>query len=264
AQHGPDQPELRRLQGFICVDVALRDHRVFRLGGRGRPAGRLPARGRHAVTERAGHHEDEVDARQHDKRLRHTHRFGRRKQLHQAISQRGADHCAATEAHDGHAGGHATLVREPLDERRHGRDVAQPQADPANHARPHPQQPQLVHLDAERGNQQSAAPAHGRDDAGLAGANALKPAAPHGSGCAQEHEEQRKHPAKAGDAPVAGGGEQLGDQRDVGAAGERLRDAQRAAKRQPEDRETVGHADAQMDGQRGRRNQPAVEANRGD
>ena len=70
--------------------------------------------------------------------------------LHQPVGQRGADHRAAAEAHDRHAGGHAAPVGEPLDQRRDRRDVAQAQADAADHARAEPQQPDLVEMNAER------------------------------------------------------------------------------------------------------------------
>ena len=42
------------------------------------------------------------------------------------------------------------------------------------------------------------------------------------------------------------------------------RDAERARQRQPEHAEAVGHADAQMNAERGRRHQPAIEPGLGD
>ena len=114
-------------------------------------------------------------------------------------------------------------------------------------------------VDADRAEEETAAPAQRRDEAGLARPDALEPAAPHRGGDAEQHEEQRVHPAHAGDLPVAGGGEELLHQRHVGA---RLRRGQpeRARQRQPEHAEAVGHADAEMDAKRRRRHQPAIEA----
>jgi hypothetical protein len=51
-----------------------------------------------------------------------------------------------------------------------------------------------------------------------------------------------------------------GHEAHVGRAGDRLGDAERFRQRQPEHREAVGHADAQVDRERRRRHQPAVEA----
>jgi hypothetical protein len=78
---------------------------------------------------------------------------------HQPVRQRRADHGAAAEAHDRQARGHAAPVGKPLDERRDRRDVAEPEAAPANDARPEPQQPHLVQPDAERRDEEAAAPA---------------------------------------------------------------------------------------------------------
>ena len=113
-------------------------------------------------------------------------------------------------------------------------------------------------VDAERAEQKPAAPAQRRNDAGLARTRALQPAAPNRGRDSEQHEEQRVHPAEAGDAPVAGGGEQFAEQRHV-RAGCRLR-TERARQRQPEHAEAVGHADAKMDAERRRRHQPAIEA----
>ena len=53
------------------------------------------------------------------------------------------------------------------------------------------------------------------DDADLARAHVLQPTAPDRRGQAQEDEEQREHPAKRGDLPVALGREQLAEEADV-------------------------------------------------
>ena len=57
AKHPPDQPELRRLDRVIDVDVVLGDE--FLLDDRRRVARRLPARRRNAHDRRADPHEDQ-------------------------------------------------------------------------------------------------------------------------------------------------------------------------------------------------------------
>ncbi len=65
-----------------------------------------------------------------------------------------------------------------------------------------------------------------------------------------------------GEQGVAGDGELAEEGGGVAGAGDRLAGscghADGAAERQPEHAEAVGHADAEMDGERGRRDQPAV------
>ena len=67
AKHPPDQPELRRFQRVIDIDVVRRDQ----LGGLRwyNVARGLPARRRHAHDNRADDHEEEIDDAQHDKGL---------------------------------------------------------------------------------------------------------------------------------------------------------------------------------------------------
>ena len=114
-------------------------------------------------------------------------------------------------------------------------------------------------VDAERAEEETAAPAQGRYEAGLPRSDVLQPAAPDCGGHAKQHEKQREHPAHAGDLPVAGGGEEFLHQRHVGACFRRTQ-PERARQRQPEHAEAIGHAYAQMNAKRRRRNQPAIEA----
>ena len=205
------------------MDVVGGDHAVA-VGWR-RPALRLPARRRQAIAEHADHHEHEVDGGEGDEGLpdadvgwrteagprqrESTDRIGAAaKAVHQDGGKRRADHGAAAEAHDGHAGRHAAAVGEPLDEGRDRRDVAEAEADAADDAGADPHQPELVDVDAERGQQQAAAPAQRRDECRLARADALQPAAPGGGRDAEQHEEERIHPAEVELAPVAVGGGQ--------------------------------------------------------
>ena len=52
-----------------------------------------------------------------------------------------------------------------------------------------------------------------RDDAGLARTGTFEPAAPERRRDAEQHEEQRVHPAQVAIVPVAGGGEKRVEQR---------------------------------------------------
>src|SRR3546814_8979342 len=63
--------------------------------------------------------------------------------------QRRSEQRATAEAHDRHAGGHARAIREPLDQRRNRRDVADAEADAAKHAITQIDQGEVMHLDAE-------------------------------------------------------------------------------------------------------------------
>src|SRR5205085_10638931 len=106
------------------------------------------------------------------------------------------------------AGHKATRGGEPFDERADWRDVAEAQADAADHAGTKPHEPKLMDVDAERADQQAAAPAQRRDKTGLARPDALEPATPDGRGNAEQQEEEREHPAEVELAPVAVRGKQ--------------------------------------------------------
>ena len=189
------------------MHVVGRDHAVA-VGGRRPPFG-SPAGRRQPVAEGADQHEGEID-RSHgdeglpdadvgrgakaapgervlDPREGNGERVGTALQaVHQDGRERRADHGSAAEAHDGHAGRHATPVGEPLDERRDRRDVAEAQADAADHAGAKPHQPKLMDVDAERADQQAAAPAQRRDETRLARPDVLEPSTPDGRGNAEQ------------------------------------------------------------------------------
>ncbi len=150
AQHQPDQRELRGLPGHADVYVAVGDHGIASFLHWGAPAFWLPAGGRYAIRQGTGGHEHEVDRRHDDEALPHAHFLRIAEMAHQRGGQRCTDHGPATEAHDRHAGGHAALVREPLDQGRNRRDVAQAQADTTDYAGTQPHQPQLVGFHANR------------------------------------------------------------------------------------------------------------------
>ena len=274
AEHRPDQPELKCLVRVLEVHVPGGDH------GIGvdwwRPALRLPAGGRQAVAEGPAKHEHEIDDAHGDEGLPHPGRGWRGVVVHQHGGEGRADHGAAAEAHDGHAGRHAAAVREPFYQGRDRRDVAEAETAAADDARAKPHQPKLVDIDAECRNQKATAPAEGGDHAGSAWPNPLEPAAPDGGGGAEQHEEQGEHPAEIELGPVAIGGEQSvsgdGDLAPEGGgvtgAGDglvqSLGDADGAAEREPEHAEAVGHANAKMNGESCRRYKPAVIVGRSD
>ena len=136
------------LCAFVEMHVSLRDHRI---GIRRRsPAFRAPANRRDTVAERADHHEDEIDQAHRDEGFPDADRGRGLEVIHQQIGERRADHGAATESHDGHAGRHAAPVRKPFDQRRDRRDVTEAEADAADHAGAEPHQPELMDVDAER------------------------------------------------------------------------------------------------------------------
>ncbi|MNM66228.1 hypothetical protein D3C81_777040 [compost metagenome] len=263
-QHQPHQTELRRFPGHIHVNMTMSNHRVGGFFRRGGPAFRLPAGWRDAVGQRATDHEHKVDRGHDQEALPHADAGWRSEMPHQRRRQRSADHCAAAKAHDRHAGRHAALVREPFDQGRHRRNVAQAQADTANDPGADPHQPDLVGIHPQRRNQQATTPAQCRYDTGLARSGMFQPATPDGGRATQEDEEQGVDPAEHRDRPVTLGRKDLCDKTHVRCAGHWSGDAQRLGQRQPEHRKTVGHADAQVDGQRGRWHQPTVETGLGD
>jgi hypothetical protein len=117
----------------------LRDHG---LGfARRRPAFRSPAGRRQPIAERADHHEKEVDGTHDEECLPRPDRGRRLEIIHQQICKRSADHRAAAEAHDSHAGRHAAPVGKPFDQSRHRRDVAETKPDAADHTGAEPHQP---------------------------------------------------------------------------------------------------------------------------
>ncbi len=264
AQHQPDQTELRCFPGHADVHVTVGDHRVLGLGSRSGPAFRFPAGWRNTVAQRTADHEDEVDHRHHHEALPYANAFSRSEVAHQSGSQRCAHHRAAAKAHDRHAGCHAALVREPLDQGRYRGDIAQPQTDTADHARAQPHQPDLVRINAQRGNQQATTPAEGRNHTRLAWTCVLQPATPNGSRATQEDEKQCVDPAQHGDLPVTGRREHLREKTHVRCASDRRRNTDSLRQRQPEYREAVSHTDTKMDGQCCRWNKPTVETWLGD
>ena len=112
--------------------------------GLGFPAGRW-----NPITKCASHHEDQRNQGENDQGLRHTH-VGRRGELHHEVGcERRTNHGPTAEAHDGQTRSHAPAVGEPFDQGRDRRDVAETQADAANHARANQHHPELVKVHAK-------------------------------------------------------------------------------------------------------------------
>ena len=118
--------------------------------GRRDPAVRLPAGLRQADGERAGGDRDGVDEPHHHERLGDADRDVALEGADQRDRERRADHRPAAEAHDREAGGQPAPVREPLDEHGDRRDVAEPEAEPADDAVTEVDEDDLVGVDADR------------------------------------------------------------------------------------------------------------------
>src|SRR5438067_802806 len=169
------------------MDVVLRDHRIGLR--RWCPAVRTPADRGYPVAECTDHHEEEIDDPHGDESFPDTDRGRRLEIVDQDIRQRRADHGAAAEARDGKSRRHAAMIREPFDQRRNRRNVAEAKTDAAEDAGAEPHQPKLMDVNADRADHQAASPAQSRDNAGFARTGALKPAAPDRSRYAEQHKE---------------------------------------------------------------------------
>ena len=201
AKDPPDQPELRRFQRIIDKDVARGDQ--LRCLHRRGVAFRLPARRRHPHDERADHHEDEVDRSQDDKCGGDADVVCRPEYAHQPHRKRGGDEGAAAEAHDGHAGRHARPVGEPFDQGRDRRDVADAEPAAAKHAITEIDDPEIVDIGADRGNEEAARPAQRGGEHRPARAAFLDPAAENRRGEAKEEDRKGEDPAEFGEIPIA-------------------------------------------------------------
>lgn len=77
----------------------------------------------------------------------------------QHVRQRRRDDRPTAKSHDRHAGRHAPPVREPAEEGGDGRDIAEAEADAAEHAVAEVEHRERVGVDPAGGDQQAAAPA---------------------------------------------------------------------------------------------------------
>src|SRR6185503_5891181 len=102
---------------------------------------------------------DEVDDAEGDESLSDADMCRCRETPHQPHGERRGDESGAAESHDGHASRHAGPVGEPFDQRRDGRDIAEPEADAADKAVAEIDHPDVVDVDAEGGDDEAAGPA---------------------------------------------------------------------------------------------------------
>ena len=246
AEYPKEQVKLRRFHRLRGGNV-VRAHQFA--GGFGGEAGGFPVGRGHADGEHAEHHKQEIKHAEHKEGFRHAGRCGAFEEVHQGDGERRGQHCAAAEAHNRQAGGHAGFVGKPFHQRGNGADVAQAEADAAEHAVAQIQQPQVVAVHAEGGDEKAQPEADGGGKHGFARPDALHPGAEQGGRRAQHGQRDAEHPADGGQRPVAGGGG--GDAEDFGERG-------------VEDGIGVNLADGEVDGQRGGRHQPAVETGGGD
>ena len=149
------QPELQGRESRIDFDIMGGDQSL-RLGG-SHPAFRLPSRLRHPDGKDAKHHGDKVDRAHDQESLLDAQIVIRAEVVHEVSGQRSAYERASAKAHDRHSCRHARAIREPLDQRRNRRNVANPQANAANHAIAKIDEPELMDLHADSGNKEAAA-----------------------------------------------------------------------------------------------------------
>ena len=174
-----------------------------------------------------------------------------------------ADHGAAAKSHDRHSGCHAGPVGEPFHQGLStGEMPARPRPTP-------PITPEPSHISQRadgrkyRWLQEGATAWQRRQRHQPYRAGALEPATPMAADTPRITKNNVYIQPMLANSPVAGCREQFLDERNVGT---RLccRHTERARQRQPEHRKAVGHTDAEMDAERRRRHQPAIEPFRGD
>src|SRR5690606_2640667 len=138
-------------------------------------ARRLPALGRNADRQGAYGHGNEIEHAHDDKGLRHTDAGRALEIIHETDAERRTYHGAAAETHDGKAGGHAAPVGKPFDQRRDRRYITQAQTAAAKHAVAQIEQPDLMGVDTDGRDDETAAEAAGSDEHGAARTDLLQP-----------------------------------------------------------------------------------------
>src|SRR5262249_49919832 len=136
-------------------------------------------------------------------------------------------------------------VRKPPDQRRHRRDVANTKPATAEDTIAKIDEPQVVNVDAERGDDETTGPAECRSEHRPARSALLDPTPKHRRGNAKKENRNRENPTEFGQSPVAFSG---------------LRNTKELRHRQIENTERIGLADAQVHAQCGRWDHPAAEA----
>ena len=170
-------------------------------------------------------------------------------EVQQPFLQRGSDHRSAPKPHDRHPRRHAASVGEPADQCADWRDVAEPQSTAAQGPIAGIDQPELMCPDADGTDQEAAAPTGRRHRADQPGSDAFQPLAGNRGREAQEHDRDGENPDHVAQRPVVGRGSHH---------------AADSLQGRVEDAPGVDRSDAQVDGHRCGRDQPAVEAGAGD
>ena len=141
-------------------------------------------------------------------------------------------------AHDRHARGHARPIREPLHQRRDGRDVPQPEPDTPDHAIAQSHNEKAMKVDSKARDAEAAAKTARAYKHGLPGSVSLDPFAEKSRRQPQHHQSER-----------------IRGENDVGYGpvliGNGLGDSDCPAHRDIEDAESVDFADAHLDRDRG-------------
>src|SRR5262249_1360010 len=112
-------------------------------------------------------------------RLGDADMLGRGELAHQPDRERRGDESTTTKTHDRHASRHPGSVGEPFDQGRDRRDVADAKPAAAEYAIAEVDEPQIMRVDAERGQQEAACPAKARGKHSAAWPALLDPAAEH-------------------------------------------------------------------------------------
>src|ERR1700678_847866 len=97
----------------------------------------------------------------------------------------------AAESSDRHAGRHTPPIWKPFDERGDRRNVAQPESDPSQATKAQPDDPELMQVDAERRQHESAAPAERCNETRLSRTRTLQPSAEQRRRQAEHHDADR-------------------------------------------------------------------------
>ena len=234
----PEEPELRGAPGVVNGDVVAGDERGMRCGGC--PALGLPAVARDANGEDTEHHEYEIERSHGDEGVGDGRLAGGFEVGHELVGEGPADHGSAAEAHDGEAGGEAGAVGEPLDEGGDGRDVAESESDASYYAIAEVDERKAVDAGSDGRDEEAATEADCGVEHGAARTGSFEPRAEECGGDAEEGDGDGEDVADLFEVPGGAIGCVEGEQRIL------------------EDGEGVDLADGEMDGECGRRDEPAA------
>ncbi len=258
-EDGPEEVELRGADGLGGADVAGGDEFVGVFGGS--VSGGFPIRRREADGGGPEEHKDEVDGAHDEEGGEDAVGSDVFEKGHESGGERGTDHGAAAEAHDGHSSGHAGAIREPFNECGDRGNISDAEADASEYAVTEIDNPELVKRDAEGGDEESGCETTGGDEHGFAWTDSFQPGAEDRGGESEEDDGDGKDPGNGGVGPVACGGGDF-DQRDRRAG--ILFDGEEFHEGDFEHGEGVDLPDGEVDGESGGRDEPAIKSGFGD